>query len=85
MSKGFNPIPARIESLFDQLSDAVLVCSKCKKLITIQADSGLKMPPRTSIQFWVQMHVCAKIDFKYDFNSPLTLIEQRDKALREHE
>jgi hypothetical protein len=71
------PVPSFIQSYFDSI-EGELVCSKCKKQILEYSWEAGGNTYSQSIAHAAHVHVCDKISFPYDFNSPLTLIEQRE-------
>lgn len=54
----------------------VLICQKCGATIATGEENDTEIDLYTD-----SLHFCPKVKWKYDFESPLTIIEQYTKAL----
>ena len=69
-------IPPQIEFLMDTI-DGELVCSRCSEVLYASASEVGKSVNHAPLMWKVSAHVCKGQKIKFDFDSPLTMEEQR--------
>jgi hypothetical protein len=62
-----------------------LICSICYQVIYRHYQASPFEPDLKTIKDIVEGHICPKIRFKYDFDSPLTIAEQYKQAKECHD